>query len=303
LLPRGQSSTEISQPARTSAAAQRLPDELTPNAASPIKQTAFDGKDQDNDANVVAPPSVPSSAVPELPTESVQNVVSAETPSPPDGTYPLDLTTSLLLTSGQNTQVAFAQARIAESQAQADRAAALWLPSLRAGVNYNKHEGQIQDVAGNVFSTSRGALYTGLGANAVGAGSPSVPGVVANFHLTDAIFQPKAARNAANAREWEARAITNNELHQTAVAYLELLRAGQELAIARDTHQRVENLARLTQAYAKTGQGLESDYDRARTELSLRVNEMQRAEEQIRVVSVRLAERLRLDPLLNLQPQ
>lgn len=300
----GQQTAGISPSSRRPLASQQPQVEQSTSATSLIEQTAFDGKEEGSDENTGAPsPSLPSSsgaeplAKPDLPG------VGVDVPSPPDSTYPLDLTTSLLLTTGQNSQIAFAQARIAESQAQADRAAALWLPSLRAGVNYNKHEGQIQDVAGNVFNTSRGALYTGLGANAVGAGSPSVPGLVANFHLTDAIFQPKAARSAAIAREWEARATTNNELHQTALVYLELLRARQELAIAIDTRARAENLTRLTQAYAKTGQGLESDYERVRTEHLLRVNEVQRADEQIRVVSARLAERLRLNPLINFEPQ
>jgi hypothetical protein len=71
----------------------------------------------------------------------------------------------LMLTSGRNPQVAFAQARIEESRAQLDRAESLWLPSLRAGANYNKHEGRIQDVAGQVIETSRGSAYGGLGAS------------------------------------------------------------------------------------------------------------------------------------------
>ncbi len=267
-----------------------------------IKRTAFENSSPESGNQ---PPAVDAASLPTgetsesatSPKEDTQGEVSG------DGGYPLDLTTALYLTTGQNTQVALAQARIAESQAQADRAATMWLPSLRAGVNYNKHEGPIQSVAGDVFNTSRGALYTGLGANAVGAGSPGVPGLVANFHLTDAIFQPKAARNAASARGWEARAATNNELHQTAVTYLELLRAEQELAIARDAHERANQLTQLTQTYAKTGQGLQSDFERSQTELSQRVNEVQRAEEQVRVLTARLAERLRLDPFVKLLPQ
>ena len=83
--------------------------------------------------------------------------------------------------------------RILEAEAQLTRARAMWLPSIRGGVNYNKHEGQIQDVAGRIITTSRNSLYTGLGANAVGAGSPAVPGLLAQFHLTDAIHQPRIA--------------------------------------------------------------------------------------------------------------
>lgn len=274
-----------------------------------ITQTAFEkgpgGTNETTVEPILGPGSLApgSSATGESTAEPAHSAQGPAIESQPQNGYPLDLTTSLLLTTGQNAQVAFAHARIAESQAQADRAESMWLPSLRAGVNYNKHEGQIQEVAGRIIDTSRGSLYTGLGANAVGASSPSVPGLVANFHLTDAIYQPQAARNATFAREWEARATTNDQLHQTALIYLELLKARQELAIAQDTHQRVEKLTNLTQAYATTGQGLESDYDRTRTELSLRTNEIQRADEQIRVVCARLAERLRLDPLMRLEPQ
>ena len=102
-------------------------------------------------------------------------------------TQPIDLTTALMLTNN-GPQVAFARSRIEESFAQLDRAEALWLPSLRAGINYNKHDGAIQSVAGPLINTSRNALYGGLGANALGAGSPGVPGLLAQFHLTDAVF-------------------------------------------------------------------------------------------------------------------
>ena len=54
-------------------------------------------------------------------------------------TQSIDLTTALMLTTGKNPQIAFARARIEESLAQMDRAKALKLPSIRAGVNYNKH--------------------------------------------------------------------------------------------------------------------------------------------------------------------
>ena len=87
------------------------------------------------------------------------------------GTQSIDRTTALMMTTGNNPQIAFAKARIEEALAQVDRANVLKLPSLRAGVNYNKHEGRIQDVAGTVIETSRGSFYSGLGANAVGARS------------------------------------------------------------------------------------------------------------------------------------
>ncbi len=205
----------------------------------------------------------------------------------------IDLTTALMMTTGQNPQVAFARARIEEAFAQVDRANALKLPSLRAGVNYNKHEGRIQDVAGTVIETSRGSFYSGLGANAVGAGSPTVPGIVSQFHFADAIFQPKIAQRTACARQSGALATTNDQLLATALAYTELLRAQQELSVASMIVDRAVQLQKTTSEFAKAGEGLASDHDRARTELALRKNEHARAEEASAVASARLAELIR----------
>lgn len=205
----------------------------------------------------------------------------------------IDLTTALMMTTGQNPQVAFARARIEEALAQVDRANALKLPSLRAGVNYNKHEGRIQDVAGTVIETSRGSFYSGLGANAVGAGSPTVPGIVSQFHFADAIFQPKIAQRTACARQSGALATTNDQLLATALAYTELVRAEQELSVASQIVDRAEQLQKTTSEFEKAGEGLASDHDRARTELALRRNELARAEEASAVASARLAELIR----------
>ncbi len=214
----------------------------------------------------------------------------------------IDLTTALLLTSGQNPQVAFAHARIQESLAGLDRAHVMKLPSIRAGVNYNKHEGRIQDVAGSIIETSRGSFYSGLGANAVGAGSPAVPGLISQFHIADAVFQPRIAQRTVSARRAAAQAITNDELLKTALAYVELLRAHQELAVAKEIAQRASQLENATKNYAQAGQGLTSDHDRARTELALRKNAVIRAEENIAVTSAQLAELVRWDCTQRLQP-
>ena len=168
-------------------------------------------------------------------TRAAQEAVVA-TPEPETAVpaaQSLDLATLLWLVDGQNPQVALARERISEAYAQCARAESLWLPSLRTGLNYNKHEGAIQDVAGRVFNTSRGAMYGGMGASAVGAASPAVPGVWANFHLADACFQPKIAGHEASARSHAAQATRNTFLRDAAVTYWELVRAEQQQAVAR----------------------------------------------------------------------
>ena len=215
---------------------------------------------------------------------------------------PIDLPTALMLTSGRNPQVAFAQARIEESRAQLDRAESLWLPSLRAGANYNKHEGRIQDVAGTVIETSRGSAYGGLGASAVGAGSPAVPGVLAQFHVTDAVFQPRIAQQTIRARNAGARAVTNDNLLATALAYMQLLRASQEKAVAAVAVQQAQELERVTGEFATEGAGLTSDHDRSRADLAMRKNELQRADEAVQVASARLAQQIRWEYAQELHP-
>jgi outer membrane protein TolC len=209
---------------------------------------------------------------------------------------PMNLISALAATDAQNPQVEFARWRVREAYAQLQRANVLWLPHLRAGAAYNRHEGAIQDVAGNVFDTSRGGYYAGLGPHSVGQGSPAIPGVLLNVHTADAIFQPKVAGSAAQARSWAAQTASSDEMLESAVLYLELLRAEEEAEISREVVTKTRNLVALTGSYAKAGQGLESDHDRAKTELSLRETDQLRAQETAQVASARLATQLRLDP-------
>lgn len=211
-------------------------------------------------------------------------------------TYTLSLSGVLDLADTKNPNVMLARERINEAYARVDRAEALWLPSLRAGLNYNHHEGAIQDVAGNVFNTTRSSLYGGFGANAVGAGSPAVPGLVAQFHLTDAMFQPRAASHQAASRQFNAAAIRNDTLRDTAVAYLELVRAEHAIGIAQEALGNTEQLAELTNQYAEAGEGLQSDHQRLEAEVALRRDRAVSAQEDHQVAIARLAQLLHSDP-------
>lgn len=252
----------------------------------------------------VAAQSEPTQTVTSAIVDSSSSTAPAVVPATAEtaSSQPIDLPTALMLTSGRNPQVAFAQARIEESRAQLDRAESLWLPSLRTGANYNKHEGRIQDVAGNVIETSRGSAYGGLGASAVGAGSPAVPGVLAQFHVTDAVFQPRIAQQTIRARNAGARAVTNDNLLTTALAYMQLLRASQEKAVAAVAVQQAQELERVTGKFATEGAGLTSDHDRSRADLAMRKNELQRADEAVQVASARLAQQIRWEYAQELHP-
>ena len=217
--------------------------------------------------------------------------------------HPINLETVLQLTSGQNPQVAYARERIHEAFAQLEKAQVLWLPSVRAGVTYDKHDGSAQQVDGTVINASRSALFSGFGGVLPGAATPAIPGLFANFQIVDAVFQPRIAELTAAARKSAALATTNDALLNSALAHLELLRAGQDLAIARDAARHTQDLVDLTDQYAKTGKGTEADHDRALAELAVRKDDVETNREAIQVASARLAQLLNLDARLSLEPQ
>lgn len=225
-----------------------------------------------------------------------------ETALEPRNEYPMDMSTALALVSGQNPQVGFARWRIQEAFAQQDAAGVLWLPSIQAGISYYRHDGNLQASDGNILDVNRSGLQAGFGAGAVGAGATQQPGLVARFHMVDAIFQPKIAQLTTWARGHGANAVLHDQLLEASLAYLELLEAVQTSAIAGETLQNTSQLAQLTADFARTGQGLQSDADRVQTELAFRRNDLVRAEEQIDLASARLAQAISLDAAYRITP-
>ena len=71
------------------------------------------------------------------------------------------------------------------------------------------------------------------------------------------------AQSEVCARTFAAQAQANDSTLQTALAYLDLLRAEQEVAIAREAQENTLKLQKLTAVYAKSGQGQQADDDRA----------------------------------------
>jgi outer membrane protein TolC len=210
---------------------------------------------------------------------------------------------ALTLAEGRNPQIGFANQQINEAFAQLKGAKVLWLPTIRAGVSYINHDGPLQNGDGTVPVNSRSAVEAGLGMYAVGGGAPAIPGLSAKFGLSDAVFQPHIAANAVAAKRHAARTATHDILLSAAVAYLDLLRAFQQKSIAEETLKNTGQLAELTTAFARTGQGNQADADRAQTELALRKNAVVQAAAQTKIASARLAEVLNLDPTCVFVPE
>ena len=87
-----------------------------------------------------------------------------------------------------------------------------------------------------------------------------------------------------------------------AVAYEELLRAEGMRAVAIKNRDDTQEVARITAAYAKTGQGRQADADRAATELARREFDVMQSEGQVLTASAGLCRLLSLDPASRLHP-
>jgi outer membrane protein TolC len=216
--------------------------------------------------------------------------------------FDIDLPTALRLADAENPIVNQAREQIQLAYAELKQAHVLWLPSLRAGAHVNKHAGPLQNTDGSVVNIDRMSLYAGSGGFAVGSGSPAIPGIFANFQVADAIFQPLAAQQRVGARKEAAAAQRNDTLLAVSLAYLDLLRALQDVAIANELYDKMHMLSEITESYAKSGQGLQADADRLRVEAGLRENDIRRTEEVVITASARLAQLLRLDPCFQLDP-
>ncbi len=207
------------------------------------------------------------------------------------GVLPLNLPSTLAMIGGDHPVVGQAQWRVREAYAQLAQAEALWLPSIQAGMSFHRHDGNYQASDGRIVDVNRSSLQYGLGTGATGAGTTNTrPGLVAQFHLADAIFAPQVAGHIAAARDQAATATLNEQLLQAATAYVELVRAHQDIEILELSRTRTAELAKITTDFAEAGQGLQADADRVQTERMLLDNRLLESRERASVASARLVQ-------------
>lgn len=225
----------------------------------------------------------------------------------PDNAFPIDLVTALQLAGASNLQIAMARERVREAMAELAQAKVLWVPSLQAGVGYNRHEGQIQDTGGQVLDVSRNSLFVGGGAVAsstppLAGGSNGPARLGLDLSLSDVLFEPLAARQVARTAQFNSRATFNDSLLRVSLLYLLLTQAQAQVAIAQEAVGHAHELVRITGDFSQAGRGLEADAQRARAERAHWQQQLFFAREDVGVVSAELVRQLRLDPTVVLFP-
>lgn len=209
-------------------------------------------------------------------------------PAADDRPLPITLPAALRLANANPLDIAAAAERIRLAAAQLKRSRVLWLPSVSLGVDYFRHDGQLQDVAGEVFGTSKSTFQVGAGPSAV-------------FALADAVYAPLAARQVVRARQADHQAATNDSLLAVAEAYISVQEARGTLAGAEDAARRAVELVRRAEGLApELTPPVEAS--RARTELARRRQAVHAARAHWRTASAELNRLLRLDPAALVEP-
>ncbi|MEO2022318.1 MAG: TolC family protein [Pirellulaceae bacterium] len=245
----------------------------------------------------------------QLPATPVANLEEQpDTDSPPLNTpHEIDLWQALQLGGANGLVVQLAQQRVDESHSRLLQAQSNWLPSVRLGLGYNRHDGQLQATHGEVVASSRNSLFVGGGLGlgqvplAGGAGGP--PRMMINFSLADACFEPLVANHQLTA-EMANQDRTFNDAHlRVALTYIELLEAHALQTNALQSQQDIQALVKLTTLFADQGAGSQVEIDRAKTELSQHRLTLLDAERLIQSRSARLIQLLHLDSMQQLSPQ
>ena len=204
----------------------------------------------------------------------------------------IDLATALRLVNASNPTIALARERVREAEARLQQAEVLWLPTLQTGPAYYRHDGQIQNSHGDVFTTSKSSFFEGGGA-------------VMRFDTANALFAPLIARRLTNAAAAAVQAVTYDVQLDVALTYLELMRVYGALAVNANILGRAAEMLRFARIVSAKGVELEKsrgNVPRAEAEVALRRQERIDLEGQADAVSARLAQLLLLPPAVDLRP-
>jgi len=215
---------------------------------------------------------------------------------------PIDLPTALRLAHVDNPEIRLARQRVQEAMAYRQLAAAQFLPTLNVGANINHHIGPLQQSNGEVLKVNRDSLYLGMGAGAVSAGTVSIPGVVWSANISDVWYNALIRKQIVMQRQFESEAVRNDMLLRVASAYLELLRSAGRNAVAMQIRDAAAEVAKVTAAHAKAGEGRQADADRAATEYEQRKADFTQTEADVAIASARLGQLLRISPAIRLIP-
>jgi outer membrane protein TolC len=202
---------------------------------------------------------------------------------PTDPLLPINLATALRLADARPLVIDAASAAVQTQAGRLLQAQALWLPTVRVGIDYQRHDGT--DVA------SSGSLFTSSNLEQLMVGA----GATAAFALTDAIYEPLAERQVLNSRQYDVQTAKNDALLAVGDDFNKVQQARGVLAGLQDSIAKARALAKRIESL---GKGLVSpiEVERVKTTLYDFEQSAAAARQDWRVASADLTRVLRLNP-------
>jgi outer membrane protein TolC len=219
-------------------------------------------------------------------------------PAPTDDSdhpLPISLATALRLSDARPLVVAAAQASAWVAEAQLQRAQVIWVPSFNLGSVYYRHDGFGPDFNRGVNNPAYGVPGPGGPLNQNINYLYTYGSFYQIVNLTDAIFQPLAARQDLDARRLDIQAAKNDALLATANAYFDVHQYRGQYAGALDVIARGKRLVERVEHLAEDLVP-KVEVDRAKWLLANMEQKAVSARERWRVSSADLTQVLRLDP-------
>ena len=203
--------------------------------------------------------------------------------------YIIDLPTTLRLAGARNIDIQLAREKLAEARATQESAIEKFFPSAAPGITYRRHDNLIQNTEGVIEDVHKQSYAPG--------GT-----IIAQTDLGDAIFKSLAAHQLVKAAGHAFDAQRENSIVSAAQAYFDLVAthsaagvAREALCISSDYQTQIDKAVSIGLAFK--GDALRVKVQRQRDEIAL-----QQAEEKVHLAAARLAQILRLDPVIELRP-
>lgn len=199
----------------------------------------------------------------------------------------IDLPTVLQLSGAKSLDVQLAREQLTEAKAKHEIARERFFPWIMPGFAYRRHDGQVQDVTGNLFSTSKQSY--GVGAN-----------VSAQWDLGEAIYADLAEKQRAKAADSQVQVATQTTIYQAVQEYFELVKAGAQMGVAQESIRVANDYTKQLDAAVKAGLAFKGDQLRVQVQAERYQLALRQTQERRRLAAVRLAQVLNLDPTIEL---
>lgn len=201
----------------------------------------------------------------------------------------IDLRTAMRLAGANNDEIELARVKHTETLAESKQAWQRFWPTLSLGAGYRGHEGNLQDIVGNVFE-ARKQQYT------VGTG------VAIDWSPGDLYYSALAAKQRALAAEQLAEKARRDIVQQAVVRYYDLLAGEADLAVIEDDLRLTQDYAGQLEGAVTAGTAFRADLLRVKTQVSRAKLSLRQGQEKRDLAAAALAETLRLTPESALRP-